>query len=119
MTWRDRKDSRRRTEGDTRHPEFRNRHDVAPWAAGWPARVGHWDATLQPSCLPHDAPVEAGQLGASSSAAHGIRQACRSFVSRAGASLALWAMAWETLRLHHPDICIEVERRGLVRDTPA
>ena len=34
-------------------------------------------------------------------------------------SLALWAMAWETLRLHHPDICAEVERRGLVRDNPA
>ncbi len=34
-------------------------------------------------------------------------------------SLALWAMAWETLRLHHPDICAEAERRGLVRDKPA
>ena len=34
-------------------------------------------------------------------------------------SLALWAMAWETLRLHHPDICAEVEQRGLVRDKPA
>ena len=40
MTWRDRKDSRRRTEGETRHPEFRNpRNDVARWAAGWPARA--------------------------------------------------------------------------------
>ena len=34
-------------------------------------------------------------------------------------SLALWTMAWETLRLHHPDICAEAERRGLVRDKPA
>jgi lipopolysaccharide biosynthesis glycosyltransferase len=33
-------------------------------------------------------------------------------------SVGLWAMAWETLRLHHPDICAEVERRRLVRDRP-
>ena len=33
-------------------------------------------------------------------------------------SLGLWAMAWETLRLHHPDICAEAERRGLVRQKP-
>lgn len=34
-------------------------------------------------------------------------------------SQALWSMAWETLRLHQPDICGEVEQRGLVRDKPA
>jgi alpha-N-acetylglucosamine transferase len=34
-------------------------------------------------------------------------------------SLTLWAMAWETLRLHHPDICADAEQRGLVRDKPA
>jgi len=34
-------------------------------------------------------------------------------------SLALWAMAWETLRLHHPDICADLEQRGLVRDKPS
>ena len=34
-------------------------------------------------------------------------------------SLTLWSMAWETLRLHHPEICAEVEQRGLVRDKPA
>ena len=34
-------------------------------------------------------------------------------------SLTLWAMAWETLRLHHPDVCADAEQRGLVRDTPA
>jgi hypothetical protein len=40
MTGRDRKDSRRRTQDETRHPEFRNRrNDVARWAAGWPARA--------------------------------------------------------------------------------
>ena len=33
-------------------------------------------------------------------------------------SQALWSMAWETLRLQHPDICAEVEQRGLVRDKP-
>ncbi|HTY16628.1 MAG TPA: glycosyltransferase [Myxococcota bacterium] len=35
------------------------------------------------------------------------------------ASQALWLMAWETLRLQHPDICAELEQRGLVRDRPA
>jgi hypothetical protein len=35
------------------------------------------------------------------------------------ASLALWAVAWETLRLHHPDVCARAEERGLVRDRPA
>jgi alpha-N-acetylglucosamine transferase len=35
------------------------------------------------------------------------------------ASLALWAIAWETLRLHHPDVCARAEERGLVRDKPA
>ena len=34
------------------------------------------------------------------------------------ASLTLWAMAWETLRLHHPDVCADIERRGLVRARP-
>ncbi len=34
-------------------------------------------------------------------------------------SLALWAMAWETLRLHHPDFCSELEKRGLVRAKPS
>ena len=34
-------------------------------------------------------------------------------------SLTLWSMAWETLRLHHPDICALAEQRGLVRDKPA
>ena len=34
-------------------------------------------------------------------------------------SQALWSMAWETLRLHLPDVCAELETRGLVRDTPA
>ncbi|HVO22224.1 MAG TPA: glycosyltransferase [Candidatus Margulisiibacteriota bacterium] len=34
-------------------------------------------------------------------------------------SMVLWAMAWETLRLHHPDICAELEQRGLVRGKPA
>lgn len=33
-------------------------------------------------------------------------------------SLALWSMAWETLRLHHPDMCAEAEGRGLVRQKP-
>jgi len=27
-------------------------------------------------------------------------------------------MAWETLRLHQPETCAELERHGLVRDTP-
>jgi alpha-N-acetylglucosamine transferase len=35
------------------------------------------------------------------------------------ASLTLWAIAWETLRLHHPDVCARAEERGLVRDKPA
>ena len=34
-------------------------------------------------------------------------------------SLALWSMAWETLRLHHPEICADLEQRGLVSDKPA
>ena len=33
-------------------------------------------------------------------------------------SLALWSMTWETLRLHHPDVCALAEERGLVRDKP-
>jgi hypothetical protein len=37
----------------------------------------------------------------------------------ARAILTLWAMTWETLRLHHPDICALAEDRGLVRDKPA
>jgi alpha-N-acetylglucosamine transferase len=35
------------------------------------------------------------------------------------ASLTLWAVAWETLRLHHPEICARAEERGLVTDAPA
>jgi lipopolysaccharide biosynthesis glycosyltransferase len=34
-------------------------------------------------------------------------------------SEALWLMVWETLRMHEPDVCAELERRGLVRDAPA
>ena len=34
-------------------------------------------------------------------------------------SVTLWAMAWETLRLHHPEFCADLEERGLVRDKPA
>ena len=34
------------------------------------------------------------------------------------ASQTLWSMAWETLRLHHPDLCADCEERGLVRDKP-
>jgi alpha-N-acetylglucosamine transferase len=34
-------------------------------------------------------------------------------------SLALWSMAWETLRLHLPEVCADLERRELVRDKPA
>lgn len=33
-------------------------------------------------------------------------------------SQALWSMAWETLRLHVPDVCAELEARGLVRGAP-
>ena len=33
-------------------------------------------------------------------------------------SQALWSMAWETLRLHHPEICADLEHRGLVRHRP-
>jgi alpha-N-acetylglucosamine transferase len=33
-------------------------------------------------------------------------------------SVVLWALAWETLRLHHPNICGDLEQRGLVRDKP-
>jgi hypothetical protein len=34
-------------------------------------------------------------------------------------SQALWLMVWETLRMHEPEVCAELERRGLVRDAPA
>jgi alpha-N-acetylglucosamine transferase len=33
-------------------------------------------------------------------------------------SQALWIMAWETLRLHHPDFCTDLEDRGLVTGRP-
>ena len=33
-------------------------------------------------------------------------------------SQALWSMAWETLRLHAPEICAALEARGLVSDKP-
>ena len=33
-------------------------------------------------------------------------------------SQGLWSMAWETLRLHEPEICDTLESRGLVRDKP-
>jgi lipopolysaccharide biosynthesis glycosyltransferase len=33
-------------------------------------------------------------------------------------SQALWSFAWETLRLHEPAICTELERRELVRSRP-
>lgn len=33
-------------------------------------------------------------------------------------SQGLWVMAWETLRLHHPETCAELEERGLVTDKP-
>ena len=33
-------------------------------------------------------------------------------------SEAFWAMTWETLRLHYPEMCAELERRELVRDKP-
>ena len=34
-------------------------------------------------------------------------------------SQGLWSMVWETLRLHEPAMCAELERRGLVRSKPA
>lgn len=34
-------------------------------------------------------------------------------------SQALWSMAWETLRLHEPEMCADLEKRGLVRPRPA
>ena len=34
-------------------------------------------------------------------------------------SQALWSMAWETLRLHSPAVCAELEQRGLVADRPS
>jgi alpha-N-acetylglucosamine transferase len=34
-------------------------------------------------------------------------------------SQALWSFAWETLRLHEPEICTDLERRELVRSRPA
>jgi alpha-N-acetylglucosamine transferase len=34
-------------------------------------------------------------------------------------SQTLWSMAWETLRLHEPEMCLELERRELVRSKPA
>ena len=34
------------------------------------------------------------------------------------ASQTLWSMAWETLRLHAPDACREIESRRLVTDRP-
>lgn len=34
-------------------------------------------------------------------------------------SQGLWSLAWETLRLHEPDICAELESRELVRSRPA
>ncbi len=33
-------------------------------------------------------------------------------------SQGLWTMTWETLRIHHPEICAEVEERGLVSQKP-
>jgi hypothetical protein len=33
-------------------------------------------------------------------------------------SHTLWAMAWETLRLHHPEFRTDLEQRGLARDKP-
>jgi hypothetical protein len=32
---------------------------------------------------------------------------------------SLWSMAWETLRLHAPDLCAELESHRLVTDEPA
>ncbi len=34
------------------------------------------------------------------------------------ASQTLWSMAWETLRLHVPDVCAELEQRRLVTPAP-
>jgi lipopolysaccharide biosynthesis glycosyltransferase len=34
-------------------------------------------------------------------------------------SQVLWCLVWETLRLYEPQICVELEQRGLVRDRPA
>jgi lipopolysaccharide biosynthesis glycosyltransferase len=34
-------------------------------------------------------------------------------------SQVLWSLVWETLRLYEPHACEELERRGLVRDSPA
>jgi alpha-N-acetylglucosamine transferase len=34
-------------------------------------------------------------------------------------SQGLWSMTWETLRLHEPAMCAELERRELVRSRPA
>ncbi len=34
-------------------------------------------------------------------------------------SQALWSIAWETLRLHEPELCAAVEARGLVRASPS
>ena len=33
-------------------------------------------------------------------------------------SQGLWVITWETLRLHHPDVCAELESRGLVTYRP-
>lgn len=33
-------------------------------------------------------------------------------------SQGLWVIAWETLRLHHPEMCADLERHGLVTDKP-
>ncbi|MEB2286010.1 MAG: hypothetical protein B6D46_14795 [Polyangiaceae bacterium UTPRO1] len=33
-------------------------------------------------------------------------------------SQALWALAWETLRLHEPDLCAALEAQGAVGDAP-
>lgn len=33
-------------------------------------------------------------------------------------SQGLWVIAWETLRLHHPDMCADLEARGLVTNKP-
>jgi alpha-N-acetylglucosamine transferase len=34
-------------------------------------------------------------------------------------SQALWSMAWETLRLHAPETCADLERRGLLTEKPS